>query len=164
MGNGHPVAAVICTPEVDASFAKSGVCYFNTVRLDLLWQLGRFLAIVGLKYLIRSRYFIATSVSCLVSNPPCQCTSAMVGRYCSRDLFSLSFQFGGNPVSMAAAMAVMSEIEDKKLMDKCVKTGQYLKQKLEDLKQKHIVIGKCLCMVQFSVKNLNIGPVNSHEK
>ena len=40
MGNGHPVAAVICTEAVDASFAKSGVCYFNTVRGPALRNTG----------------------------------------------------------------------------------------------------------------------------
>jgi len=30
MGNGHPVAAVICTAAVAESFAKTGVSYFNT--------------------------------------------------------------------------------------------------------------------------------------
>ena len=30
MGNGHPLAAVITTPEVAASFANTGMEYFNT--------------------------------------------------------------------------------------------------------------------------------------
>uniref|UniRef100_A0AAG5DLF6 Alanine--glyoxylate aminotransferase 2-like n=1 Tax=Anopheles atroparvus TaxID=41427 RepID=A0AAG5DLF6_ANOAO len=30
MGNGHPVGAVITTPEIAESFATTGVCYFNT--------------------------------------------------------------------------------------------------------------------------------------
>eukprot|EP00095_Tigriopus_kingsejongensis_P000009 maker-scaffold342_size201858-snap-gene-1.16 protein:Tk00009 transcript:maker-scaffold342_size201858-snap-gene-1.16-mRNA-1 annotation:"5-phosphohydroxy-l-lysine phospho-lyase" len=30
MGNGHPVAAVVTTPEVAASFASTGIEYFNT--------------------------------------------------------------------------------------------------------------------------------------
>ena len=32
MGNGHPVAAVVTTPEIAASFQACGVEYFNTVR------------------------------------------------------------------------------------------------------------------------------------
>jgi len=32
MGNGHPVAAVITTPDIAASFKKTGMEYFNTVR------------------------------------------------------------------------------------------------------------------------------------
>lgn len=32
MGNGHPVAAVITTPEIAKSFADTGVEYFNTVH------------------------------------------------------------------------------------------------------------------------------------
>lgn len=35
MGNGHPVAAVITTPEVAQSFANTGVEYFNTVKTEL---------------------------------------------------------------------------------------------------------------------------------
>lgn len=31
MGNGHPVAAVITTPEIAKSFTDTGVEYFNTV-------------------------------------------------------------------------------------------------------------------------------------
>ena len=30
MGNGHPIAAVITTPEIAASFAATGIEYFNT--------------------------------------------------------------------------------------------------------------------------------------
>lgn len=30
MGNGHPVGAVVTTPEIADSFAESGICYFNT--------------------------------------------------------------------------------------------------------------------------------------
>lgn len=31
MGNGHPVAAVVTTPEIAYSFRDSGIEYFNTV-------------------------------------------------------------------------------------------------------------------------------------
>ncbi len=34
MGNGHPIAAVITTPAVAASFVNSGVEYFNTVSIS----------------------------------------------------------------------------------------------------------------------------------
>lgn len=33
MGNGHPVAAVITTPEIARSFRDTGIEYFNTVSL-----------------------------------------------------------------------------------------------------------------------------------
>ena len=35
MGNGHPVAAVVTTPEIAQSFANTGMEYFNTVSLTL---------------------------------------------------------------------------------------------------------------------------------
>ena len=43
---------------------------------------------------------------------------------------------------MAAALAVMQEMEDKMLMYNCIKTGQYLNKKLQVLKDKHSLIGK----------------------
>lgn len=33
MGNGHPVAAVVTTPEIARSFRDTGIEYFNTVSL-----------------------------------------------------------------------------------------------------------------------------------
>lgn len=42
MGNGHPVAAVITTPEIAKSFADTGVEYFNTVSLPQLWSCSYF--------------------------------------------------------------------------------------------------------------------------
>lgn len=35
MGNGHPVAAVITTPEIARSFCDTGIEYFNTVCKDI---------------------------------------------------------------------------------------------------------------------------------
>jgi 4-aminobutyrate aminotransferase len=49
--------------------------------------------------------------------------------------------FGGNPVSMAAALAVIKLIEEEDLRHKAAETGAYLRQELEELKQKHAVIG-----------------------
>lgn len=42
MGNGHPVAAVITTPEIAKSFADTGVEYFNTVNIICKYLLGFF--------------------------------------------------------------------------------------------------------------------------
>ena len=36
MGNGHPVAAVVTTPEIAASFEATGIEYFNTVSRTCL--------------------------------------------------------------------------------------------------------------------------------
>jgi 4-aminobutyrate aminotransferase len=49
--------------------------------------------------------------------------------------------FGGNPVSTAAALAVIKEIEDKKLRENAAETGAYLKAKLEELKERHSIVG-----------------------
>jgi len=78
IGNGHPLAAVITTPEIAESF-NNGMEYFNT--------------------------------------------------------------FGGNPVSCAIGMAVLDIINEEKLMENALKTGEYFKANLEDLKSKHMLIG-----------------------
>lgn len=49
--------------------------------------------------------------------------------------------FGGNPVSMAAALAVLKVIEDDDLKSNATKVGGYLRQRLEELKEKHPAIG-----------------------
>ena len=49
--------------------------------------------------------------------------------------------FGGNPVSMAAALAVINLIEEEDLKKNAAEVGGYLRQKLEDLKEKYPVIG-----------------------
>jgi ethanolamine-phosphate phospho-lyase len=33
IGNGHPLAVVVTTPEISESFAATGMSYFNTVSI-----------------------------------------------------------------------------------------------------------------------------------
>jgi alanine-glyoxylate transaminase / (R)-3-amino-2-methylpropionate-pyruvate transaminase len=49
--------------------------------------------------------------------------------------------FGGNPVSMAAALATLSVIEEDDLKTNAKIVGGYLRGKLEELKEKHPLIG-----------------------
>ena len=49
--------------------------------------------------------------------------------------------FGGNPVSMAAALAVIHVIEEEDLKKNSAEVGGYLRQRLEELKEKYPVIG-----------------------
>jgi 4-aminobutyrate aminotransferase len=49
--------------------------------------------------------------------------------------------FGGNPVSMAAALAVIKHIEDEDLKTNAAQVGAYFREKLEGLKEKYTVIG-----------------------
>ena len=49
--------------------------------------------------------------------------------------------FGGNPVSMAAAMSTMQVIEEENLLENCRVTGAYLGEKFAALKEKHQLIG-----------------------
>jgi 4-aminobutyrate aminotransferase-like enzyme/Ser/Thr protein kinase RdoA (MazF antagonist) len=78
IANGHPMGAVVTTPEIAASFAN-GMEYFNT--------------------------------------------------------------FGGNPVSCAAALAVLDVIRDEGLQENARVTGDYLLAGLRDLAARHPLIG-----------------------
>lgn len=49
--------------------------------------------------------------------------------------------FGGNPVSCAAAMAVLEEIEDKQLLANAKTVGDHARARLETLQQKYDFIG-----------------------
>jgi 4-aminobutyrate aminotransferase len=49
--------------------------------------------------------------------------------------------FGGNPVSMAAALAVIKIIEDEDLRTNAAVVGAYFRERLEELKAKYTVIG-----------------------
>lgn len=49
--------------------------------------------------------------------------------------------FGGNPVSCAAAMAVLEEIEDKQLLANARTVGTHARARMDALKHKHDVIG-----------------------
>jgi 4-aminobutyrate aminotransferase len=49
--------------------------------------------------------------------------------------------FGGNPVTATAAKAVIDFIEEQNLLDNCTETGGYLRGSLEELRDKHEIIG-----------------------
>lgn len=49
--------------------------------------------------------------------------------------------FGGNPVSTAAALAVIKLIEDEDLRTNARVVGAYFREKLEELKEKYAIIG-----------------------
>ena len=49
--------------------------------------------------------------------------------------------FGGNPVSTTQAKAVLDFIDEQNLMANCAETGAYLRAGLEELKEKHGIIG-----------------------
>ena len=49
--------------------------------------------------------------------------------------------FGGNPVSMAAALATIEVMEEENLANNSYEVGQYLRGALEDLQKKYPVIG-----------------------
>jgi acetylornithine/N-succinyldiaminopimelate aminotransferase len=48
--------------------------------------------------------------------------------------------FGGNALACAAGIGVIEAIEEGKLLENTVRMGQYAKEKLQQLKQKHFII------------------------
>jgi acetylornithine/N-succinyldiaminopimelate aminotransferase len=48
--------------------------------------------------------------------------------------------FGGNALACAAAIAVIEAIEEDNLLENAAKMGEYAKEKLEQLKEKHHII------------------------
>lgn len=58
-----------------------------------------------------------------------------------RKAFRYFNTFGGNPVSCAAAMAVLDVIKDEKLMENALVVGTYAKDGLKRLSEKHDIIG-----------------------
>jgi 4-aminobutyrate aminotransferase len=50
--------------------------------------------------------------------------------------------FGGNPVTTTQAKAVIDFIEERKLLTNCTETGGYLRGRLEELRDKHEIIGE----------------------
>jgi 4-aminobutyrate aminotransferase len=50
--------------------------------------------------------------------------------------------FGGNPVTATAAKAVIDFIEEQDLLTNCTETGAYLRGRLDELKDKHPIIGE----------------------
>jgi len=50
--------------------------------------------------------------------------------------------FGGNPVTTTQAKAVVDFIEGHDLLANCAETGAYLRGRLEELKDKHEIIGE----------------------
>ena len=67
--------------------------------------------------------------------------------------------FGGNPVSCAAAMAVLDELEDGRLQRNAMQIGELAFKRLSDLANKHIVIGD----VRQSGMVFGIEFVNDHD-
>ncbi len=58
-----------------------------------------------------------------------------------RDTYRYFNTFGGNPVSCAAAMAVLDELAERDLMAQALEVGSYAKQQLQALATQHSVIG-----------------------
>lgn len=50
--------------------------------------------------------------------------------------------FGGNPVSMAAASAVLDVIQHNGLQDNALQIGNYLRERLAALSQRHALVGE----------------------
>jgi 4-aminobutyrate aminotransferase/(S)-3-amino-2-methylpropionate transaminase len=59
----------------------------------------------------------------------------------SVDIGGLGGTFGGNPLSCAAALAVLEEIEEKNLITRAVKLGEIVTGRLKEMQQKYQIMG-----------------------
>jgi 4-aminobutyrate aminotransferase len=83
---------------------------------------------------------IMTSAKGLANGSPIGLTVAKAAVAAALKGTTLS-TFGGNPVTATAAKAVIDFIEEQRLLDNCTETGGYLRGSLEELKDKHEIIG-----------------------
>ena len=70
--------------------------------------------------------------------------SALVGEsevFASMGTGEMSSTQGGNPLSSAAALAVLDVMEEEKLADNSLKVGTHMKARFEELKNKYEVLG-----------------------
>jgi 4-aminobutyrate aminotransferase len=49
--------------------------------------------------------------------------------------------FGGNPVSAAAALAVIDVVKKEKLLENAIDQGRYIKSRFEEMKEKYEIVG-----------------------
>lgn len=83
---------------------------------------------------------VVTSAKGLANGLPIGLTAARAEVADSVKKLTIS-TFGGNPVSTAAANAVLDLIEEERLVENAAETGAYLRAGLEELKDKHALIG-----------------------
>jgi taurine---2-oxoglutarate transaminase len=72
--------------------------------------------------------------------------------------FISGLTYSGHPISLAAAIANIQVIKADKLVERAAKTGKYLAQKLDDLKQKHPSVGDVRSIGLFGVIELVRNP------
>jgi 4-aminobutyrate aminotransferase-like enzyme len=57
------------------------------------------------------------------------------------DKISASSSYGGNPMACAAALASLEVIEQEDILENVRTTGKFISQRLEKMKQEHLIIG-----------------------
>ncbi len=71
--------------------------------------------------------------------------------YLNNNKIIQSVKYGGNPVSMAAANAVLDVIEKEKLYTHVSEVSKFLLNELEKLKLKHEIIGDIRFVVVWEI-------------
>jgi 4-aminobutyrate aminotransferase len=84
---------------------------------------------------------VITAAKGLANGLPIGATTARAGIADSLEGVTIS-TFGGNPVTNAAALAVIEYIEQHRLAENCESTGAYLRTRLEELREKYPLIGE----------------------
>ncbi len=142
MGNGHPVAAVVTTPAVSASFMAAGVEYFNTVSPR--YQSCSTVTVRNASEKLPKAFILLPSLSPPTYSPPLPPPSHPLHKLLMFHHLNVCIsvlQYGGNPVSCAIALAVLDVIRDEKLQEHAAEVGAYFLEKLRKMKSKYSIIG-----------------------
>lgn len=59
----------------------------------------------------------------------------------SKGVFTHGYTYSGHPVSVAAGLAALQYYEEKNVRENCVRQGEYLKQQLLNVREKHATVG-----------------------
>ncbi|MFW5331704.1 aspartate aminotransferase family protein [Hydrogenophaga sp. ZJX-1] len=120
----HAAGGVFIADEVQPGFARTGEAFWGFMRHGVVPDIVTMGKPMGNGH----------PVAGLVVKPEVMRAFGQTSRYFNT--------FGGNPVSMAAASAVLDVIEQQDLQRNALRVGRYLRESLAALGQRHALVGE----------------------
>ena len=117
----HRYGGIFISDEVQTGWGRTGGKWFGIEHWDVVPD-------------------VITAAKGMANGLPIGATIARAQVADSMRFLTLS-TFGGNPVSTAAAQAVIDFVREQDLLANCEEVGGYLRQRLEELREKHPLIG-----------------------
>ena len=119
----HEAGALWIADEVQGGYGRTGAAMWSYQRLGIVPD------IVTLGKPMGNGHPVAAVIT----------RRDLAARFSDADWFST---FGGNPVAMAAALAVLGVIEDERTTDNVARVGEHLGGRLRELATRHPLIGE----------------------